>query len=63
MQAPSISRNGQIASDSPMIGKKPRESSMVLNTDIDEDEDYYEEDEDDAREFGKKQDGGNYNLL
>ena len=46
-----------------MISKKPRESSMVLHTDLDEDEDYYEEDEDNAREIGKKQDEGNYKYV
>ena len=36
---------------------------MVLHTDLDEDEDYYEEDEDNAREIGKKQDEGNYKYV
>ena len=45
-----------------MMSKKPRESSIVLHTDLDEDEDYYEEDEDNPREIGKKEDEGNYSM-
>lgn len=36
------------------MGKPPRKSSMLINTDFDEDEDYYEDEHDDFRESHEK---------
>ena len=37
-----------------MLGRKPRKSSMLINTDLDEDEDFYDEDHDDFEETLEK---------
>ena len=48
------SREGLTNSESPMLGRKPRKSSMLINTDLDEDEDFYDEDHDDFEETLEK---------
>lgn len=53
-QISSNCRDGLTSTDSPIMGKPPRKSSMLINTDFDEDEDYYEDDHDDFRESNEK---------
>ena len=48
------SREGLTNSESPMLGRKPRKSSMLINTDLDDDEDFYDEDHDDFEETLEK---------
>ena len=48
------SREGLTNSESPMLGRKPRKSSMLINTDLDDDEDFYDEDQDDFEETLEK---------
>ena len=50
----SNSREGLTNSESPMLGRKPRKSSMLINTDLDDDEDFYDEDHDDFEETLEK---------
>ena len=45
-------------SDSPIMGRKPRKSSMLINTDFEEDEDYYEDEQDDFEEDLDKENEG-----
>ena len=42
------------------MGKPPRKSSMLINTDFDEDEDYYDDEHDDFRESHEKDNEGNF---
>lgn len=57
-QVSSNSREGLTNSDSPMLGRKPRRSSMLLNTDFEEDDDFYDEDHDEFDEPLEKQNEG-----
>ena len=59
----SNSREGLTNSESPMLGRKPRKSSMLINTDLDEDEDFYDEDHDDYEETLEKINEGKINCF
>ena len=54
----SNSRDGLTNSDSPMLGRKQRKGSMLLNTDLDEEDDFYEEDHDEFEEQLEKPNEG-----
>ena len=45
-------------SESPILGRKARKSSMLINTDLDEDDDFYDEDQDDFEDRLEKQNEG-----
>ena len=45
-------------SESPMLNRNPRKSSMLINTDLEEDDDYYEDEHDDFEENLEKQNEG-----
>lgn len=59
-QISSNCRDGLTSTDSPIMGKPPRKSSMLINTDFDEDEDYYDDEHDDFRESHEKDNEGNF---
>ena len=48
-----------MTSDSPMMGRKPRKNSMLINTDLDEDDDYFDDDRDEFEENLEKENEGN----
>ena len=52
-----------MTSDSPMLGRKPRKSSMLINTALEEDEDYYEDEHDDFEDNLEKENEGNTSYL
>ena len=60
LQVSSNSRDGITTSESPIMTRKPRKSSILTHTDLEEDEDDYEDEEDDLRENLDKHNEGNY---
>ena len=58
LKVSSNSREGLTNSDSPILGRKARKGSMLINTDLDEDDDFYDEDQDDFEDQFEKQNEG-----
>ena len=61
-QASSNSREEIATSESPIIRRKPSRSSMLINTDLEEDDDYYEDEHDDFGEDLDKENEGIQNV-